>query len=251
MTSEDDRHAELTALADGTLRGRRRARLLAEVGSSPELAERFEKQRRAVAVLRSVDARAPAWLRARVEPERKRRRRPFSLPLAGGLAAGAAFALILALVLPGGAGGPTVVEAAELAARPAAAPAPGPDPSEPALLDARAAGLAFPSWAKEFGWRATGRRVDELDGRRAVTVFYEKEGRRIGYTIISGERIDPPDEARRAVREDTVLYGLSSDGRVIVTWLRDGVTCVLSGSGVEADILLDLAAWKGKGAVQF
>jgi hypothetical protein len=251
MTSDDDRHAELTALADGTLRGRRRARLLAEVGSSPELAERFEKQRRAVAVLRSVDARAPAWLRARVEPERKRRRRPFSLPLAGGLAAGAAFALILALVLPGGAGGPTVVEAAELAARPAAAPAPGPDPSEPALLDARAAGLAFPSWAKEFGWRATGRRVDELDGRRAVTVFYEKEGRRIGYTIISGERIDPPDEARRAVREDTVLYGLSSDGRVIVTWLRDGVTCVLSGSGVEADILLDLAAWKGKGAVQF
>jgi hypothetical protein len=251
MTSEDDRHAELTALADGTLRGRRRARLLAEVGSSPELAERFEKQRRAVAALRSVDERAPAWLRARVEPERKRRRRPFSLPLAGGLAAGAAFALILALVLPGGAGGPTVVEAAELAARPAAAPAPGRDPSEPALLDARAAGLAFPSWAKEFGWRATGRRVDELDGRRAVTVFYEKEGRRIGYTIISGERIDPPDEARRAVREDTVLYGLSSDGRVIVTWLRDGVTCVLSGSGVEADILLDLAAWKGKGAVQF
>jgi hypothetical protein len=251
MTTDDDRHAELTALADGTLRGRRRARLLAEVGSSPELAERFEKQRRAVAALRSVDERAPAWLRARVEPERKRRRRPLSLPLAGGLAAGAAFALILALVLPGGAGGPTVVEAAELADRPAAAPAPGPDPSEPALLDARAAGLAFPSWAKEFGWRATGRRVDELDGRRAVTVFYEKEGRRIGYTIISGERIDPPDEARRAVREDTVLYGLSSDGRVIVTWLRDGVTCVLSGSGVEPDVLLDLASWKGKGAVQF
>jgi hypothetical protein len=251
MASEDDRHAELTALADGTLRGRRRARLLAEVGGSPELAERFEKQRRAVAALRSVDERAPAWLRARVEPERRRRRRPFSLPLAGGLAAGAAFALILALVLPGGAGGPTVVEAAELAARPAAAPAPGPDPSEPALLDARAAGLAFPSWAKEFGWRATGRRVDELDGRRAVTVFYEKEGRRIGYTIISGDRIDPPDEARRAVREDTVLYGLSSDGRVIVTWLRGGVTCVLSGSGVEPDVLLDLAAWKGKGAVQF
>lgn len=251
MTSGDDRLAELTALADSTLRGRRRARLLAEVGRSPELAERFEKQRRAVAALRSVDERAPAWLRARVEPERKRRRRPLSLPLAGGLAAGAAFALILALVLPGGAGGPTVVEAAELAAKPAAAPAPAPDPAEPKLLEARAAGLAFPSWAKEFGWRATGRRVDELDGRRAVTVFYEKEGRRIGYAIISGERIDPPDEARRAVREDTVLYGLSADGRVIVTWLRDGVTCVLSGSDVEPNILLDLAAWKGKGAVQF
>jgi hypothetical protein len=251
MTPGDDRLAELTALADGTLRGRRRARLLAEVGNSPELAERYDKQRRAVAALRSVDERAPAWLRARVEPERRRRRRPFSLPLAGGLAAGAAFAVVLALVLPGGAGGPTVVEAAELAALPSAAPAPGPDSAQPKLLTARAAGLAFPSWAKEFGWRATGRRVDELDGRRAVTVFYEKDGRRIGYTILSGDPIDPPDEARRAVREGTVLHGLTSDGRVVVTWLRGDVTCVLSGTGVKADSLLDLAAWKGKGAVRF
>jgi hypothetical protein len=251
MTQGDDRLVELTALADGSLRGRRRARLLAEIGGSPDLAERFEKQRRAVAALRSVDERAPAWLRARVEPERRRRRSPISLPLAGGLAAGAAFALILALVLPGGAGGPTVVEAAELAARPAAAPAPARDPEEPNLLDAQAAGLAFPSWAREFGWRTTGRRVDELDGRRAVTVFYEKEGRRIGYTIISGDPIDPPDEARTTARDGTVLRGLTSDGRVIVTWLRDGMTCVLSGSGVDADVLLDLAAWQGKGAVEF
>jgi len=251
MTPGDDRRAELTALADGALRGRRRARLLAEVGRSPELAEQLEKQRRAVAALRTVDVRAPAWLRARVEPERKRRRSPVSLPLAGGLAAGAAFALTLALVLPGGAGGPTVVEAAELAERPSAAAAPRPDPEQPKVLNARAAGLAFPAWAEEFGWRATGRRVDELDGRRAVTVFYEKGGRRIGYTIVSGEAIDPPDEARRAVREGTVLHGLSAEGRVIVTWLRNGVTCVLSGSGVDANTLLDLAAWKGKGAVQF
>ncbi len=252
MTSgDDDRLAELTALADGTLRGRRRARLLAEVGSSPELAERFEKQRRALAALRSVDERAPAWLRARVEPERRRRGFRVPLPLAGGLAVGAAFAVLLALVLPGGAGGPSVVEAAELATRPAAAPAPRTDPSDPAVLDARAEGLAFPSWAKEFGWRATGRRMDEIDGRRAVTVFYEKEGRRIGYTILSGDPIDPPDEARRTVQDGTVLRGLTSDGRVIVTWLRAGKTCVLSGSGVEPDVLLDLAAWKGMGAVQF
>src|SRR5918997_5861797 len=106
-SGDNDQLAELTALADGTLRGRRRARLLAELSSSPELAERYEKQRRAVTALRSVDERAPAWLRARVEPERRRRRRriSFSVPLAGGLAAGAAFAILLALLLPGGAGG--------------------------------------------------------------------------------------------------------------------------------------------------
>lgn len=252
MTPADDRMADLTALADGTLRGRRRAQLLTEVGQSLELAEQFEKQRRAVAALRSVDASAPASLRARVEPERQRRRRvPFSIPLGGGLAAGAAFAILLALILPGGAGGPSVVEAATLAVRPAAAPAPGPDPAQPNLLAARADGLAFPSWAKEFGWRATGRRVDEFDGRRAVTVFYEKEGRRIGYTILSGDLIEPPEEASTAIRDGTTLHGLEADGRVIVTWPRGGKTCVLSGVGVDAATLLDLAAWRGKGAVRF
>jgi hypothetical protein len=251
---DDDRLAELTALADGTLQGRRRAQLLAEIGRSPELAERFEKQRRAVGALRSVDERAPSWLRARVQPEsrpRRRRRISFSMPLAGGLAAGAAFAVLLALVLPGGAGGPTVVEASELAAQPAEEPAPGPVRSEPAILDARAEGLAFPNWAREFGWRATGRRVDEIDGRRAVTIFYEKEGRRIGYTILSGDPIDPPAEATTADREGVTLRGLAAGGRVIVTWLRGGHTCVLSGTGVDAETLLDLAAWQGKGAVEF
>jgi anti-sigma factor RsiW len=257
MPTDDDRiNEELTALADGTLQGRRRAQLLAEIGRSPELAGRYEKQRRAVAALRSVDDRAPAWLRARLEPEPRRRKRwrpSFSLPLAGGLAAGAAFAILLALLLPGGAGGPTVVEASELAAQPAEAAAPGPVPSEPALLDARAEGLAFPNWAEEFGWRATGRREDEIDGRRAVTVFYEKGGRRIGYTILSGDPIDAPDEASTANREGVILRGLSADGRMIVTWLRGGHTCVLSGMDVDVDAgtLLDLAAWQGKGAVEF
>jgi hypothetical protein len=250
---DDDRFAELAALADGTLKGRRRARLLAEIGRSPQLAERFERQRRAVAALRSVDDRAPAWLRARLEPESKQRRRrsfSLSLPLAGGLAAGAAFAVLLALLLPGGAGGPSVVEASELAARPAEAAAPGPVRSEPALLDARAEGLAFPNWAEEFGWRASGRREDEIDGRRAVTVFYEKGGRRIGYTILSGDPVDPPDEASTTDREGIALRGLSAGGRVIVTWLRGGHTCVLSGTDVDAATLLDLAAWQGKGAVE-
>jgi anti-sigma factor RsiW len=260
MTPGDDRlRAELTALADGTLRGRRRTRLEAEVARSPELAELLEKQRRAVAALRSVEAPAPAGLRARLEAERGSRapaargpaawlRRP---ALAGGLAAAATFALLLVFLLPGGAGGPSVVEAAELSARPSEASAPGPDPTQPKLLAARAEGLPYPNWAEEFGWRATGRRVDEIDGRRAVTVFYEKEGKRIGYTILSGEPLDTPENSRRAVRDGTTLRSLTGDGRVIVTWLRDGHTCVLSGSGAEPDVLLDLAAWNGKGAVPF
>ena len=211
---DDDHVTELTALADGTLHGRRRSRLEAELERSPELAEALAKQRRAVDALRSVEARAPASLRARIDAERRARRpglagapgawlrRP---AFAGGLAAAAAFALLLAFLLPGGAGGPSVVEAAELASLPAEASAPRAEPAEPALLDARAAGLAYPNWAEEFGWRASGRRVDEIDGRRAVTVFYEKEGRRIGYTIVSGEALEWPEDARRAPREGVDL----------------------------------------------
>ncbi|MGH2743692.1 MAG: hypothetical protein ACRDN8_14700, partial [Thermoleophilaceae bacterium] len=143
------------------------------------------------------------------------------------------------------------VQAAELAARPSEAAAPGPDATRPKLLDARAEGLAFPNWTEQFGWRATGQRVDEIEGRRAVTVFYAKEGRRIGYTILSGEAIEPPEGADTAVREGTRLRRLRADGRVIVTWPRGARTCVLSGAEVDAETLLDLAAWKGKGAVRF
>ena len=42
-----------------------------------------------------------------------------------------------------------------------------------------------------------------------------------------------------------------SDGEPAVTWLRGGHTCVLTGSGVSEDELLELAAWQGEGAVQF
>jgi hypothetical protein len=277
----DERLAELTALADGSLSGRRGKRLEAEVERSPELAEALAKQRRAVTAMRSVETRAPAALRERIEADRStlggRRaraaqpdagdrigagrgaRRPRIVgaqgallrrpALAGGLAAAAAFALLLAFLLPGGAGGPSVVEAAELASLPAEAAAPRSDPAEPALLDARALGLAYPNWAEEFGWRAGGRRVDEIDGRRAVTVFYEKEGRRIAYTIVSGEALEWPEDARRAPREGVDLRRLRSGDRTVVTWLRDGHTCVLSGEGTEAETLLDLAAWKGQGAV--
>ena len=37
----------------------------------------------------------------------------------------------------------------------------------------------------------------------------------------------------------------------MVTWLRGGQTCVLSGEGVSEATLLELAAWKGLGSVKF
>jgi hypothetical protein len=213
----------------------------------------LERERFAVAALRSVELRAPAGLRTRIEAERERaqrpaRRRRFGLgsALAG---ATAAAAVLVALLLPGGAGGPTVVEAAELATR--APEAPAPQAGEAKLLATSAFGLPFPDWAEKFGWVASGRRVDELDGRRAVTVFYEKDGREIAYTIISGEALPAPEPSAEATREGTRLRYLTDDGRTIVTWERNGLTCVLSGPDVPATTLLNLAGWKGLGAVPF
>lgn len=249
--------AELAALADDRLSPRRRARIEARVAGSPQLAALLEEQRRGAAHLRSVDVRAPDSLRRRVEAERERarKRRPggFVLParpaLAGGLvAAVAVLALVVALTVPG-AGGPSVAQAAQLAHRPQQAGPP--PPRSPALLDADVEGVAFPNWTAKFRWRASGRRFDELDGRRSQTVFYEKALKRIGYTILTGDLIEPPEEARVAIREGTRLHYFRDGNRQVVTWPRNGRTCVLSGVEVEVGVLLDLAGWKGKGAVEF
>jgi hypothetical protein len=216
---------------------------------SPDL----EKQRFAVAALHALELRAPLQLRERIEAERRRAQKPARrrrLTLGGALAgATAAAALLVVLLLPGGAGGPSVVEAAELGTRPPTEPAP--EPGRPKLLDASAFGLPFPDWAEKFGWEPSGRRVDEIDGRRAVTVFYEKEGREIAYTIVSGDALTAPEPSAAARREGTPLRYVKLDGRTLVTWERGGRTCILSGSDVAATTLLNLAGWKGLGAVPF
>ena len=68
---------ELAALADGTLAPERRAALEARVAASPDLAERLVEQQRAVTLVRSAadEVEAPAALRARIEAQRRGRRR--------------------------------------------------------------------------------------------------------------------------------------------------------------------------------
>jgi anti-sigma factor RsiW len=248
--------AALAALADGTAQGRARRRIEAKVAASPELQAALERQRQAIAVLAVTrDVYASAGLRARIGAERRerapvmRRRR---ISMAGGVAiAGAAAALIVALTLPSGTpGAPSVVQAATLATRAPTAAAPV-DPAQPKLLQARNAGVPFPNWLAKFGWRAVGARSDELRGRHVVTVFYEKKGKRIGYSIVSGRQLETPAGADVATREGTRLWSVGRDGRLIVTWQRGGHSCVLSGAHVPRDVLLKLAAWKGKGAVRF
>jgi anti-sigma factor RsiW len=253
---DEQTRRDLARLADGSLEGYRRAELEARLAGSPALRAALERQRTGAAALRGLDLDAPISLRTRLAaqaaaPARHgwRRRR---LALGGALAAATAAAALLAvaLVAPTGSDSPTVVEAARLADYPPT-DAVAADPSNPKVLTASVEGVPFPNWSKEFGWRQDGSRMDPLDGRRAETVFYERGRRRVAYTIVSGEGIAPPADSREVRVNGVRLHSFSEGDRRVVTWWRDGRTCVLSASGVDERTLLTLASWKGDGAVPF
>jgi hypothetical protein len=251
----DDEPVELAALADGSLSPEQQAALEERVAASPELTAQLAEQERALSLVHQATAgvAAPARLRARVEAQRRDRRGRSrrTLAVGTGLATATAVALVLLLVLPGGAGGPSIAAAAELATRAATTAAPPPETGQPKLLSREVGGVPFPNWQKKFGWRASGERADTVGGRRTATVFYGKQGRRIGYTIVDGAPLKVPPDAASARREGTELHTFRTDGRLVVTWQRGGRTCILVGPGVPRDTLLKLAAWKGKGAVPF
>jgi len=255
LERSEPREEELAALADGSLAPDRRAAVEAFVESSPELGDRLAEQERAFALVRGASAtvEAPAGVRARVDEMRRpaaSRRRPRGLAWAGGFAAAAAaVAAVVLLVLPGGAGGPSVAQAASLATRPPTAVAP--HAASPTLLAVTEDGVPFPYWAKKFGWKATGVRVDTLRGRHVTSVYYEKKGSTIVYSIVSGRALPRPPSSSRLRRESTEYRVLTIGGRLVVTWERRGRTCVLSATGVPAAKLMKLASWNGKGSVPF
>jgi hypothetical protein len=236
---------DLTGLADGSLSASRRPRVEREVAASPKLQEDLAAQRRALAALAvATEERAPSGLRARLElardprPHRARARRAWSAIPAGAAAAAA----VIALTVGRGAGAPTVAAAATLAGR---------APLEPAgvaqgvrLRWPRAGGLWFPNWARRFGYTATGMRRDRLDGRTATTVFYDRGQERIAYTIVSGGALSAGVTTRSSTWDGTQLQSFSSSGRAVVTWLRSGHTCVLSGNPALLNELQLLAASK-------
>jgi hypothetical protein len=244
----------LASLADGSLQGYERAELEARLASSPRLRAALEQQRAGAAALRGLELRAPSELRARVSAQRvsarrltRRRRWAIGAPIA---AAGAAAAVVLTLLVTSGGSGPTVPEAAGLAQRPPTGSV-GVDYSNPKLLAAEVEGVPFPNWTGEFDWRQAGTRTDRLDDRLAKTVFYRHAGRRIAYTIVSGEGIPAPTDSHLAELNGVNLHSFSAQGRRVVTWWRQGRTCVLSSSNVGDRELLKLASWKGDGAVPF
>src|SRR5436190_1495165 len=217
-----------------------------------------------VELVRAVDVRAPESLRANVEEmiaDRTRtgdaRGRGFArrarppLVLAGAIATAAAV-LAVALLAGGSSAptGPTVSEAAALTLAPATHPAPPESRTRRAQLAATVDGVFFPYWEGRLGWRSTGSRSDRLHGRQITTVFYgDRGGRQIGYAIVSGHPAPKLSGGTTALRNGIPYRLLRENGVAVVTWLRSGHLCVVSGQGVDSATLLRLASWDSRGRV--
>ena len=247
--------ADLAALADGTLPAERRDAVEAWVAASPELQRLLDRQRRAVAATQALaEEPAPASLQAVVEARGGRRdaRRGRTRRLAPRLALAGALAVVVAVVaalLTGGPGAPTVAEAARLAERAPSGPAPSPL-SDGTQLDVEVEGVVFPDLLESYGWKAVGVRRDEIDGRDATTVFYEKDGRRVAYVIVAGRGLARPSGARSTTQDGVLFHTLEVNGRLAVTWRRLGRTCILIGP-LSEDELLTLANWRGDGTLRY
>lgn len=237
--------AELSALADGSLDPRRADAIRELIATSPALRERYELELRAVDALHELRGdRAPAGLRIAIDSRRHRApKRPARILYGGALGATVAVAVaLLVLLLPGGSpGAPSVSQAAALATRGAVLPAPA---EQGVRLNQDVGETYFPNWRTSFGWSASGRRVDRLNGRPAFTVYYTNAANQhVAYTILAS----PPLHWTHAPvnRVDGIaVQSFVQNGRTVVTWRRNGHTCVLSASGVSAAKLAELAAWE-------
>jgi hypothetical protein len=219
-----------------------------------EIPEREERVMRMLQQAAQTE-RAPAALRAEIgaiRTERASRRSrsnrgrgiSFGLPvryLSGGLVALVAVVVALVATLGGGGvGGPSIAQAAALAARGPALAAPAPDPKAPdTLLSARVGDLQFPSWQNDGGWRSSGARIDTIGNRTVKTVYYKAHGRQIAYSIVSAP-------ALAGLHTHGERYAtLSRNGRTVIVWEEQNHTCVLSAVGISAPRLWKLAASTG------
>jgi anti-sigma factor RsiW len=241
---DDALEAELVLLVDGQLEPER----IAALEARPDLVRRVALVRDGRDQLHAAAAsvEAPFELRRRLDAlatrsaRAPRRWRPLAALAGVGAAAAVAFVLVT------GGGTPTVGDVLESADRsPAAAVSPAGGPLLPGAVE----GVRFPDYEAKFGWRAVGRRTDEIDGRDVATVFYERGRERVRYSIVAGEALAEPD-GQDIEADGTRLRRIDADNAV--TWRRRAHTCVMDGSpAVSLATVAELAGWKAKGKVAF
>jgi hypothetical protein len=238
---------ELAAYADGSLDQSRNAAIARRIERSPALAELIGGQLRTLEAVQASAVPAPASLRVAIDAARAPAPRRMRLIRGGSLAAAAAaLAAVLVIVLPSGGAAPSVAQAVALADRGIAQPPPARDAANSQTLASAVDGVHYPYW-EEFGWRTRGARDDRIGRRAAVTVYYDdRGGHSIAYTIVGGGPLSVPAGAEHQTLAGTRFAIFTAGSRTVVTWLRRGHSCVVSGVGVPATTMLKLAVWHGR-----
>jgi hypothetical protein len=188
---------------------------------------------------------APSTLHAHVSPGRRtvpaRRRRGVVVIAASALATIAAFAVLGVVLITDEATEPTVADAAGLALKPATQAPPALDPADRRFVNAQVGGVRFPNYAYDTSWKTLGARTDTLSGRPTMTVLYSTGGGPVGYTIVDGQALDVPKDARTVTTAGRTLWILRHDGANVVTWRQGGRTCIVSGRAASQKQLLNFA----------
>jgi hypothetical protein len=218
-----------------------------------------------VELVRSSEVRAPESLHRKIDamiaarsPRAARAQRPAAGAGGFGLRprlaavsaiAAALIALAIAIGLSGSSPTLSVRDAAALTTKPATHGPPAESSSDRADLAVAVDGVSFPYWGGHLGWRSTGSRTDTVDGRSVTTTFYARGHKRIGYAIVAG---GAPSQASGGVvssHDGTSYRLLTYNDAPVVTWLREGHLCVVSGRGVSGATLLRLASWDDRRSV--
>ena len=220
-----------------------------------------------IELVRSIDVHAPESLHRHVDslllahPKRRRLAgvsgalarslgsgRSWLAAVGASAAAAAAVGAIVALST-GPAGSLSLQSASALTLRPATAAAPRESKGNHDQLAASVQGVSFPYWEERAGWRSVGARSDRLDGREVRTVFYSnRDGARIGYAIFAGSAPTVSGGVLRLHR-GLPFRLLNRDGVAVVSWHRGGHLCVMSGIGISAPGLMQLATLGDHGAL--
>jgi len=235
--------AALARLADGNATDAERAQLEAAVARSPELAAALAAQRRALALVAALDVEAPAELHARVRAlaQPPVRRQPHRRVAARTALVAALAVVILVAALARSQSQPDVHSVLGLTLSAATQPAPAVNARDHATLDVAVNRTVFPNW-RSRGWHTTGARLDNLDGHVVETVYYTAEGyERVGYSIVGGAALRVGGWQRTITQRGVRYWVIDSRGASVLTWRRDGHTCVLASRRVPVQALLALA----------
>jgi len=254
--TEEEQARAITRLVDDSLSEAERPAVVEWANGRPEVGRQVESQRRVSQQLQAGGPAVPEQLVGAVEARvraanapRARRQRASGRDslskwrpaiVVGALAA--ACAVVIVLVVGTGAGsGPSIPAAARLAFAPATGPAPAVRSAK--FLDVSYGGVTYPNYAREFGVRPTGTRIDRIGGREALTVFYRlPSGAQLSYTVFSGKPVPLPSAAQAVMHWGVPLHVFNtSSGLAVVTLVRYGRSCVLA-ARTSRDLVLSLAA---------